>query len=673
MDYKKLYLEQQERLKQEQDLRKQAENKLQQEHNLRQQDQVLKKQAEDELQRQSQQSQKTAFEEFIETDRRRTAKGLLTSAAGRLCPTYLRPWSDFHTLQQRVFESVYTVLHPPDKAPLRLFPSRPILKEIGDRVCSRPLSSEVDLVYYERNTVEDQVYKAITSLRGLTAALDVLGLEDEITFYNNSSAFDSDPCESAVVDSLQQKQSVGDNFCVRCLRNGVRTRLYTIEYKPAHKLSVEHLRYGLREMKFWEEVVQRVTIPTEPEEKFKYDAEQMTGAAVSQVYNGIIHDGLAYACLTNGYCKVFFHISEDHPEILYYFFSEPNVDVRDRNDKTWLRQPITAVGRMLSFCLMTNDCLPRSQTEMSATTMHSTPVGSEYITSSSSVSSPPIKTQSRRYNLRSRHCCGSNIASSRTSADSSDSDSSDASPGTGGKRKFTQLSSLSGDERARGSKSTKETGDGEEHIPHTSWQYCTQSCLIGLRNKGRLDVRCPNEWRHRRGQISDRHIIDDAGLVRLIKQQLDKDLDNHCTPLGKVGIRGALFKQTLFSYGYTFVGKGTTDRLWTEVRNEADVYRALQKAQGSAVPVFLGTIDLKMTYFLQGGEQANLVKEEKELWGEIRRSVHEIRELGVQHEDLHWSNILGNSQVGRVQIIDFHRSKLLQPQIRRLKMRHTNV
>ncbi|KAK9359723.1 hypothetical protein V1504DRAFT_191859 [Lipomyces starkeyi] len=232
MDYKKLYLEQQKLLKQEQDLRKQeqdlrkqeqdlrkqAENKLQQEQNLRQQDQDLKKQAENELQRQSQQSQETTFEEFIECchtclsvplnlrpDRRRTTKGLLTSPAGRLCPTYLRPWSDFHTLQQLVFESVYSVLHPPDRAPLRLFPSRPILKEIGDRVCSRPLSSEVDLVYYERNTVEDQVYKAITSLRCLTAALDVLGLEDEITFYNNSSAFDSDPCESAVDDSLQKK------------------------------------------------------------------------------------------------------------------------------------------------------------------------------------------------------------------------------------------------------------------------------------------------------------------------------------------------------------------------------------------------------------------------------------------------------------------------------------
>ncbi|KAK9243289.1 hypothetical protein V1506DRAFT_445574, partial [Lipomyces tetrasporus] len=61
----------------------------------------------------------------------------------------------------------------------------------------------------------------------------------------------------------------------------------------------------------------------------------------------------------------------------------------------------------------------------------------------------------------------------------------------------------------------------------------------------------------------------------------------------------ALFKLTLFSYGYTFVGKGTTDRLWAEVRTEADIYRVLQKAQGSAVPVFLGTIDLKLTYFLK--------------------------------------------------------------------------
>ncbi|KAK9242830.1 hypothetical protein V1506DRAFT_448475, partial [Lipomyces tetrasporus] len=67
------------------------------------------------------------------------------------------------------------------------------------------------------------------------------------------------------------------------------------------------------------------------------------------------------------------------------------------------------------------------------------------------------------------------------------------------------------------------------------------------------------------------------------------------------GICGAPFKLTLSSHGYTFVCKGTTDLGWKEVRREPDVYRALRRAQGSAVPVFLETVDLEMAYFLQGG------------------------------------------------------------------------
>jgi hypothetical protein len=41
-------------------------------------------------------------------------------------------------------------------------------------------------------------------------------------------------------------------------------------------------------------------------------------------------------------------------------------------------------------------------------------------------------------------------------------------------------------------------------------------------------------------------------------------------------------------------------RLWGEVSREAEVYRALQRAQGSAVPVFIGTINSAQTYFLHG-------------------------------------------------------------------------
>jgi len=52
--------------------------------------------------------------------------------------------------------------------------------------------------------------------------------------------------------------------------------------------------------------------------------------------------------------------------------------------------------------------------------------------------------------------------------------------------------------------------------------------------------------------------------------------------------------------GYTVVEKGTTSSWWLELLREAEIYRVLQQAQDSAVPVFLGAIDLDKIYFLHG-------------------------------------------------------------------------
>jgi len=70
--------------------------------------------------------------------------------------------------------------------------------------------------------------------------------------------------------------------------------------------------------------------------------------------------------------------------------------------------------------------------------------------------------------------------------------------------------------------------------------------------------------------------------------------------MGSCGASGAPFKITYAEYGYTVVGKGTTSSRWPELLREAEVYRVLQQVQGSAVPVFLGAIDLEKTYFLHG-------------------------------------------------------------------------
>ncbi|KAG2000794.1 hypothetical protein GB937_010827 [Aspergillus fischeri] len=140
---------------------------------------------------------------------------------------------------------------------------------------------------------------------------------------------------------------------------------------------------------------------------------------------------------------------------------------------------------------------------------------------------------------------------------------------------------------------------------------------------------------------------------------------------GPCGSYGAPFKITCATFGYTIVGKGTTSKLWKEVSREAEVYRVLQRAQGSAVPVFLGAINLAQIYFLHGageirhmllmgwgGESLGHVTLGKTVQRAISRSVKEIRSLGIFHQDLRPENILWNAELKRALIIDFHRCTL---------------
>ncbi|CAI7659552.1 unnamed protein product, partial [Penicillium palitans] len=168
---------------------------------------------------------------------------------------------------------------------------------------------------------------------------------------------------------------------------------------------------------------------------------------------------------------------------------------------------------------------------------------------------------------------------------------------------------------------------------------------------------------------STQHPISADDLIFSLNSQLDEDMDRYI-PFGDCGSYGAPFKLTCMEYGYTVIGKGTTVGLWKEVSREAEVYRVLHKAQGSAVPVFLGTIDLAKIYFLHGaqirhmlvmgwgGECTATMELTQQLHREIYKSNKEIRALGIIHEDLRRENVLWSEELGRALIIDFHRSTL---------------
>jgi hypothetical protein len=110
-----------------------------------------------------------------------------------------------------------------------------------------------------------------------------------------------------------------------------------VEYKPSHKLSAFNLQAGLlradsRLMNIPEDVINRITIPTDPEEKFVYHSEQLTAAALTQTYGYMIKNGLEYSKLTTGEADVFLLVKEDEPHTLYYHLAEPNIEAEAQSE-----------------------------------------------------------------------------------------------------------------------------------------------------------------------------------------------------------------------------------------------------------------------------------------------------------------------------------------------------
>jgi hypothetical protein len=138
-----------------------------------------------------------------------------------------------------------------------------------------------------------------------------------------------------------------------------------VEYKPSYKLSVFNLRAGLLRaddgyMDVLKDVINRLTIPTQPDEKFVYYSEWLTTAALSQTYTYMIENGLEYSKLVTGEADVFLQVTEDELHTLYYHLAEPNIEAEAQSEADILLCR-TAVGQTLTFCLLALDSKPRSQ------------------------------------------------------------------------------------------------------------------------------------------------------------------------------------------------------------------------------------------------------------------------------------------------------------------------
>ena len=703
-----------ERTEQERQLRKEEEQLRKEEEQKRKEEEQKRKEEEQKRKEEEKKTKKMTFEEYLRACHTHLSKPFraqknaflatksFTSPNNRRCPTLIKPWQDFPMRQQELFERLCQYI-PSD---LGYFNSLQFIKELGPNICDRAQASEKDLEVYQRPAVEQPVTKIISYLSAIEKARTAFHLDQGIMFENHANTLDD--MNEEVQSSLQAldisskssstKPHSADQICVFKQADGTNILCMLVEYKPAHKLSIHTLRAGLERadhgsMDVLNDVVYEVGIPTDPEGKFVYHAELRTASVLTQTYGYMLENGLEFSQITTGEAYVFLRIKENEPHTLYYHLAEPNIEA-EAHDAVDILLCRTAISQALTFCLMALDSKPRSQewrnkvldnadrflTDPEAILRNMppddkkimTPPPSAYHARIHSFERSPIKLRLRK-SRKVNYSCGTaettiykDPESPTGSSDEPSDTETPSKPRTNARQARAKQKNSAKSSQADGSTSRQ-------------YQYCTQACLLGLVQERVFDDSCPNVSTHRSQGNSKHHALTAQTLAKLMTDQLTNNLDQACEPLGKQGARGALFKLTLLSHGYTFVAKGTVLAFKSDLQHEGSIYRHLEPLQGQLIPVYLGNISLTHPYFLAvgvriihmlllsyGGEEVDhdaMARLGKSLPAERRRVEAKMVAWKVEHGDIREANLLWNEEVGGVMVIDFERSEIRKKRV----------
>ena len=619
----------------------------------------------------------------------------VTSPKGRNCPKRLKQWRDFDRSAQRTFERISAIYHPQSESPPKPFPESLFIKRLGEFVQNHQVTSENDLRVHERTNMENMVTEVVNDIVKREGVRDDYDLDQGVAFENhtNNLSDGADEVQARLLDpdaaDPMPKPTNADQVSVVKRQSGGNTVSFLIEYKSPYKLPKEVLRQGIRNgMDLEQEIINRPAFSTDEVKNFKEKAEEVVAAVITQLYSYMLKAGIEFGYISTGEIYLFLQIRHKEPESVYYHLAEPNVDV-DLNQAGDEALSCSAVSQVLCFCLKASSSSRRSQQWRRDAKANSLvwEVNTELVLAQMTPLKPKVEGPSSEYKPARKLDLRSGESSSRTgslrqprvgaSRVSCDDDAvqNRQDPETSSDEQDATAESPSARAKATGSKSTKVTthaqaarenaGNGQQQHQHVP--YCTHKCLRGLLRRDRLDTQCPNRALH--PSTKDlRHSIDAPTLRILLRNQLDTDMDHNCTPLDIQGARGALFKLTLASHGYTLVGKGTVRVFIPDLCHEGRIYQRLRKLQGTCVPVCLGNFDCIYPYeydigveivhflLLSWGGVALTWPEYFACKDEIHQMEDRLRALGVEHKDERCLNVLQDDKHGQLMLIDFERA-----------------
>lgn len=414
------------------------------------------------------------------------------------------------------------------------------------------------------------------------------------------------------------------------------------------------------------------------EARLQYNADKLVAAVVTQTFRYMIENGLEYSYITTGESFVFLHIRAEDPTTLHYHVTVPADEVHDDNLASTESQ--TAIAQVACLCLMAlkserrghswradaKNQLEKHPSDNYETILQQTPASERKLAARRKAPrNSPLYRGGRKGLIESEYQIRSwdGQGNPRKPPDDEEGGPSPSSRPTGvSERNSTNRSGQSGSQCSdRSQNQAGGSGQSKER------QYCTQKCLLGVSQGIPLDRDCPNAAFH--PEIDGRHRVTQSDFLELVQKQLAEDLDHNCEPLNLQGARGALFRITLVSHGYVFVGKGTVHAFVPDLLHEGRIYQQLEAIQGKAVPVCLGNIDLLEIYYLDlrvyilhmllmswGGTTTDNSEDISGLQAEIRRTVSEVQHEGIDQGDIRPPNLLWNCETQRVMLIDFDRA-----------------
>ncbi|KAL9597961.1 MAG: hypothetical protein Q9219_004792 [cf. Caloplaca sp. 3 TL-2023] len=631
----------------------------------------------------------------VETNLKLCSTGGVGDPHGKYIPSTVRAWPEFPGLQEAAFSKIQAI-YDQCQDQIDTTYNRNSIRGLGLR--QSKISSESTLRKQQSNCLEDIIRAILQDLTAKTdlsknlrlgSAVEIVDSANELNSnQNNSGTNQGGPATGAKATGR------ADLIFVQKVEQGIQRLVFIVEYKPPHKLGLPLLEQGLREYDFDEisnKIINRV------ERKPQEDAQEQVAKVLTQVYHYMVLSGCQYAYLSTGTAFVFFHISPPDWHSLQYYMHIPAGTIT-ADDKTQLSQ--TSIAQVLAFYVLAceADIVPQNEREAymkdlskwipddmkRLEQMPQTPSPSNATELSlyqptpgrphSPSSLSPSTRRQKRQRLRSSQ---SGDHATPPHRPREDDDSDDAAGGVAGPvpptsvgSALTRASKTTGKTAAQGSQQANQGTTGSRKRIH---DYCSHQCLLGLKMQGPLDPQCPNYEHHSQTISSDEskhHPIDMVQMRELLLVQVIKDMDNNIDPLGYQGSRGAAFKITLASHGYTMVGKGTPSHYIPDLRNEFAVYEHLRELQGDIIPVCLGAIDSPRNYWYDlgpvpichwlllsyAGNPMELEDFESPYHTAAIDALRQtLRSYNLYHGDMARRNILWEPRTQKAMVIDFER------------------